>query len=59
FHNYVFERKVIEEFLGLQCVLYRMLTKEKQDPFFYTHKAIGTNNFVQTEITNLSCQIYL
>ncbi|WP_205048898.1 hypothetical protein, partial [Bacteroides caccae] len=26
FHNYVFERKVIEEFLGLQCVLYRMLT---------------------------------
>jgi len=33
--------------------------KEKQDSFFYTHKAIGTNNFVQTEITNLSCQIYL
>ena len=26
FHNYVFDRKVIEEFLGLQCVLYRMLT---------------------------------
>ena len=29
FYNYVFDRKVIEEFLGLQCVLYRMLTERK------------------------------
>ena len=47
------------DFTGTVCSLNNLYKKEKQDPFFYTHKAIGTNNFVQTEITNLSCQIYL